>query len=295
MLLHLDKDTAGHVASYLGGEARSRLRQSCRKLLNYPLLLYDGPHTTPQTIVILLPDRLRPFAYRTVNLFVYSSCDRPPAWTTRQEWLGKLAIDPSAPVQAFLCAFLKARPRVDTDLLLRDVSEDLQSHNQRQKLYCILYLADRPDGTTQDYILKMACLSACQSVVCYLVAEQCFDVTVGALTMALVSQNYSHRDRLQIIDYLLTHTRDEDITLHLNYWVLKYALFLNEWDVFLLLYRHTCENNVWTPQVDVELRHAIPNNHTLKATLKQTRASLYAPAQEIEEHVPLDGPADLPG
>jgi len=299
MLLHLDKDTAGHVVSYLGGEARDLLRQCCRKLLHYPKLLdYDGPHTSPRTIVILLPDRLLPFAYRTTNLFVYTSCDRPPPCTTRRYWLEKLAVDPSTPVQAFLCAFLKARSTADTDLLLREVSEDLRSHNQQQKLYCLLYLADHPDGTTRDYVLKMACLSGCHETVRYLVAHQGFEVTVGALTMALVSQHYGTQDRLQTIDYLLTHSNDPDITLDLNYWALKYALFLDEWDVFFLLYRHMYESNVWNPQVDVELREALPNGYardTLSATLAQTRASLHAAAQETEEHVPLDRPRDLPG
>lgn len=205
--------------------------------------------------------------------------------------------DPIAPVQAFLCALLHTLDS-DTDLLLREVSEDLQSHNQQQKLYCLLYLADHPDGTTRDYVLNMACLSGCQEAVRYLLSHQGFDVTGGALTMVLVSQHYSAHDRLQSIDYLLTHARDPHITLHLNYWALKYALFLDEWDVFFLLYRHMCENNVWTPQVDVELCHALPHGYagdSLKATLAQTRASLYAPTQEAEKHVPLDRPRDLPG
>jgi hypothetical protein len=230
-------------------------------------------------------------------MFVYTSCERPPACTL--EWLTEVALDSTVPVQAFLCAFLKLKPcHDDTDTLLRHISEDLQSPSQRHKLVCVLCLTDRPDDTTRDYVLKMACLSGCRTMVRYLVSEQHFDVTVGALMMVLVSQHYSRDTRIKTIEYLLTNTTDPDITLHMNYWAIKYALFLSEWDVFYLLYRHMYENNVWTPQADVEIRHALPEGHTrdvIKALLAQTRISLNAAAQEIEKHVPLNGPCDLPG
>lgn len=281
MLLDLDKDTASHVWSYLGGNDRARLSQCSLALSKTTLLRYDGPRPTPNTLVLRLPDCFWPFAYRTANGFVYTCCTRP--FVKNTQWLTDAALDPAVSVQVFLYAFLTVKTTdtdtdTDTDALLRYISEDLQSPTQQQKLVCVLCLTGRPDDVTREYVLKMACLSGCQNVVRYLVTQQHFDVTVGALTMVLVSQHYTPHTRVQMMEYLLVNAMDPDVTIHLNYWALKYALFLDEWDVFHLLYRHMYEHNVWTPQVDSELRHALPDGYTrdtLRTLLARTRASLH--------------------
>ena len=287
----IPEDVIAHTVGFLDGISRSNLccvSQFFHKNYNH-ILCYDGPHSTRANIVIRLKHAYWDLGIKTDNHHYYTTveiCKLPI-----DIWVTKVLMTESIHASKFLCLWhyvnyvqydINYRVNYVNDLL-RDAVATIssESDHQTRKIQIILETFT-PSPLTQNYILRMSCIFGNEDMVRYLIDERKFAINSAVIMSVLISEEFTYSRRLRVIEYLLKKSNNvRDLLTEMNYWNLKYPLYNQDWDTFVIMYRLLIEHypqdsqSHWT-DMERTICYGLPESVQLqqRADIEQYRLSL---------------------